>query len=135
MNKINIISFPDKIYSDCVSLLIIYPSSQLQLELQKWLLSLENLSVNVYVYQESTFTEENFKWLLDVFSLADLVIVDIDHVPEYSKINQILSYIISKPKTYWLTNYQQSVYSYISNNKIYDLSFLSNIGVLDDKKQ
>jgi DNA-dependent RNA polymerase auxiliary subunit epsilon len=36
--------------------------------------------------------------------------------------------MISKNKTYWLTNSQDSVYNSLSNNKVYNLEFLSNIG-------
>ena len=36
--------------------------------------------------------------------------------------------MIAKNKTYWLTNSQDSVYNSLSNNKVYNLDFLSNIG-------
>jgi hypothetical protein len=134
MNKINIISPLDKLYSDTYSILIMYPSATIQDQLQKFLLGLDHISINVYVYNEQKFSDETFKWLLDVFNLADLTIVDVDNVAVFSNVSHILSYMIAKPKTYWLTNHQQLVYNYISNNRIYDLSFLSNIGVLDGKK-
>lgn len=135
MNKINIITPTDKLYNDAYSILVLYPSTTIQKKLQSWLLSLTELSVNVYVYQEQLFTHDSFIWLLDVFNLVDTVIIDIDQFPEHSNISQILSYMIAKPKTYWLTSNQHLVYSYISNNKIYDLSFLSTVGVFNDKKQ
>lgn len=135
MNKINIITPTDKLYNDAYSILVLYPSTTIQKKLQSWLLDLNELSVNVYVYQEQSFTHDNFIWLLDVFNSVDLVIIDIDQFPEHSNISQILSYMIAKPKTYWLTSNQHLVYSYISNNRIYDLSFLSNIGEIDGKKR
>ena len=135
MTKVNIISPPDKIYSDSFTILIVYPNPNVQSELQKWLLSLENFSANVYFYNENSFNEENAKWLLDVFNISDITIIDIDNVPSHSNINQLLSYMIAKPKTYWLTNYQYLVYNLLSNNRVYDLSFLSSIGVSNDKKQ
>jgi len=135
MNKINIISFPDKLYNDSLSVLVLYPSLSVQSDLQAWLLKLESTSVNVYVYSEENYIEENFKWLLDVFKFSDLVIIDVDYISKHSNVEKILSYMISKPKTYWLTNHQHLVYSLISNNRVYDLSFLSTTGVIDDKKQ
>jgi hypothetical protein len=135
MNKINIISAPDKIYNDSLNMLVMYPSPTMQADLQAWLLELETLSLNVYFYDEQTFSEDKFTWLLDVFNFADLVLIDIDSVPTFSNVKHILSYMIAKPKTYWLTSHGHIVYNYISNNRIYDLSFLSNIGVLDVKKQ
>jgi hypothetical protein len=135
MNKINIISPPDKIYNDSLTMLVMYPSSALQADLQTWLLELETLSLNVYFYNEQSYSDDKFTWLLDVFNFADLVLIDIDNVPAFSNVEHILSYMVAKPKTYWLTNHRHIVYNYISNNRIYDLSFLSNIGVLDVKKQ
>jgi hypothetical protein len=40
----------------------------------------------------------------------------------------LLSYMIAKNKTYWLTNSQDSVYNSLSSNRVYNLDFLSNIG-------
>lgn len=135
MNKIHIISPPDKMYNDAYTILVMYPGAYLQKELQSKLLELDDVSVNVYVYNELTFQHENFVWLLDVFNRADLTIIDIDNIPLGCHTQKILSYMIAKPKTYWLTNHEQLVYNYISNNRIYDLSFLSTVGVFNDKKQ
>ena len=135
MNKIHIISPLDKMYNDAYTILVMYPVAYLQKELQSKLLELDDVSVNVYVYNELTFQHENFVWLLDVFNRADLTIIDIDNIPLGCHTQKILSYMIAKPKTYWLTNHEQLVYNYISNNRIYDLSFLSTVGVFNDKKQ
>lgn len=132
MNKINIISPDDKLYNDAYSILMVCPSGRILLELQKWLLTIENTSINVYVFNESS--SSNLQWLLDVFHMSNIVIVDVDNITS-ANVKEILSYMIAKPKTYWLTLLQNSVYNYISNNKVYDLSFLSNTGVLDVKKQ
>lgn len=133
MTRINIISPPDRLYTDAPSLLILYPNTQLQSELQSWLLSLDS-AVNVYIYSETAYDEITFKWLLDVFTASDIAIIDIDNISTFSNVEKILSYMIAKPKTYWLTNSQYSVYNLLSNNKVYDLSFLSTTGVIDDKK-
>jgi hypothetical protein len=135
MTKINIISPLDKLYNDAYSILLMYPCLQTQLQLQDILLTVENSSLNIYVYKESQFAHDTFSWLLDVFAICNLVIIDIDQISVHSNIQQILSYMIAKPKTYWLTTHHHTVYNYISNNRVYDLSFLKNIGVFNDKKQ
>lgn len=127
MNKINIISPLDKLHSDAYSILLLYPSLQVQSQLQEQLLSMENNSMNIYVYKEDKFEHDRFLWLLDVFAMSNLTIIDIDQIPIHSNIQKILSFMIAKPKTYWLTNSQHIVYTYISNNRVYDLSFLSKI--------
>jgi len=58
--------------------------------------------------------------------ICDLIIVDIDNCPSYVK--DLLSFIIAKPKTYWLTNAVEVVYNHISSNRIYNLSILERIG-------
>lgn len=134
MTKINIISPPDKLYNECYSILLLYPNKNIQTEMQA-LLSTVNDSVNVYLYNTFTSTSNTQSWLLDVIGLVDIIVFDIDLVPETSFVYDLISYIVAKPKTYWLTNRKHLTYNYISNNRIYDLSFLSNIGVFNDKKQ
>lgn len=135
MNKIHIISPLDKLYNDAYTMLVMYPGTQLQKELQAHLLKLDDVSINLYIYNEMHFQHENFVWLLDIFGRADTTIIDIDSIPADSHAHDILSYMIAKPRTFWLTDRKQLVYNYISNNRIYDLSFLSTIGVFNGKKQ
>jgi len=64
--------------------------------------------------------------LLNVFKMCDLALIDVDNTSPWAR--DLLSYMIAKPKTYWLTNSQDSVYNSLSNNRVYNLNFLSNIG-------
>lgn len=126
MTKINIITYPDIIYNECINLLLINPSSDLLENIQEEVLSVISNDMNIYLYDQQKYDENYFKWMLNVFNLSDITIVDIDNCSSDNKL--IISYLIGKPKTYWLTNSQQSMYNIISSNRIYNLSILQKIG-------
>lgn len=120
---INLITPPDIIYNDVVSVLLVFPSEQFQMDLQKEVFSSINENVNFYHYNKQNFLYSDTKWLLSVFAMCDIVVIDLDNCPPYVK--DLASYMIAKPKTYWLTNATDTVYTLISNNRIYNTGFLS----------
>jgi len=126
VSKVNIITPPDKLFNDSSQVLIIFPTKQLRLELQETYLSTTTDDVNVYYFDKEVYAASDIDWLLSVFHLSNIVIIDVDNTPSYLK--DLLSYMISKPKTFWLTTNQNSVYNHISNNRIHTLNFLSNKG-------
>ena len=126
MKKINIITPPDMLFNDSVQLLLLYPSKTLQDELQNKFLANTDVDVNVYVYDKPVYTKEEVDWLLSVFKQCDTAIIDVDNTSPWAR--DLLSYMIAKSKTYWLTNSQDSVYNSLSNNKVYNLDFLSTTG-------
>ena len=71
-------------------------------------------------------TPTNMEWLLDVFHFVDTVVLDCDNSTK--QIRALLSYMISYPKTFWLTNGDSPVYNHISNNRVYNFDFLINGG-------
>jgi hypothetical protein len=112
--------------NDSLQLLLVYPSKQLQNEIQDTFLNSTPLGVNVYYYSKPNYTKEDADWLINIFKICDTAIVDVDNTAPWAR--DLLSYMIAKPKTYWLTNSQDSVYNSLSNNKVYNLDFLSTIG-------
>lgn len=125
MNKVNFITKPDVIYADCLSILLINPTSEVTSQLQSILLK-SDVACNVYFYDEKKAAPEDIDWILKTFKLANVCILNLDQAgPE---VRQLSSYLIAKPKTYWLTNAEDSVYNHISSNRIYNLDFLSTIG-------
>lgn len=129
MNKINLITPPDILPNDSYQLLVMYPSKTLQKELQETFLSKAEFSVNVYYYDKLNYNNDDVNWLLTIFKLCDTAIIDVDNVAPYAK--DLLSYMIAKDKTYWLTNTQNSVYNNLSNNRVFTLEFMSAIGDKD----
>lgn len=126
MKKINIVTPPDVLFNDSLQLLLIYPSKILQDELQDKFLSTTPVDVNIYVYDKPVHTKDEVDWLLNVFKQCDITIVDVDNSSPWAR--DLASFMIAKSKTYWLTNSQDSVYNSLSNNRVYDLDFLSSIG-------
>ena len=123
MTNINLITPPDKVFSDAVGVLVIFPSTTLQQQIQNEVFPNAKESINVYLYDKQQYTSADVDWLLSVFNLCQIVIIDVDQCPSYVK--DLLSFMIAKPKTYWLTNAVDSVYNHISSNRIYNISILS----------
>jgi hypothetical protein len=125
--KINLITPPDKIYSDSMNMLLLYPKKDLLDQLQNEILPSMEIDMNIFLYESNEYSQNNIEWIMSVFSLSDIVIADVDNCVSFTR--DLLSYMIAKPKTYWLTNAEGSVYNQLSSNRIYNLSFLLNLGV------
>ena len=126
MSKINIVTPPDLLFNDSLQLLLVHPSEQLQNDLQDTFLAKTNADVNLYVYNKSVKVTEEVEWLLSIFKQCNVAILDIDNSTAW--VRDLASYMIAKNKTYWLTNGHDSVYNSLSNNRVYNLDFLSTIG-------
>jgi hypothetical protein len=121
MSGIKLITPPDRIYTTEYSFLLIYHSKIVKEQLQTLLIDTSE-SINVYLYEPEK--EHEIEWLLDVFYQVDTVILDIDNCD--TRIRELASYFLSKDKTYWLTNGQDSFYNVISKNRVFDLDFLKH---------
>lgn len=125
MTKINIITPPDKIYNDNYKILLLFPTKNTLTEIQNSILTKVN-NLNIYLYDKPVYNKEDTDWMLDAFFAADFVLIDVDNTAPYFR--DLLSFLIAKSKTYWLTNAVDCVYNHISNNRLQDLSILSKIG-------
>lgn len=126
VTKINLITPPDKLYNDSVTIFLLFPTKENLNYIQQEILSDLESSLNIYIYEQPNYTKQDVDWLLSVVHLSNIIIIDIDNCPSYLK--DLLSYIIAKPQTYWLTNTVDSVYTHISSNRIYNLSILEQLG-------
>lgn len=115
--KINIITPPDKVYTDGINLLLVCPGNRLLKSIQDEILTDIDQNINVYIFQNN---KEYLTWLIDVFQLCDLTILDIDFI-DYPE-RDLIGYFMAKTKTYWLTNADNTVYSIVNKNQIYDLT-------------
>ena len=133
MNKINIVTYPDQMHNDSYEILLLYPSQKVLQDLQKNFLAYYEDNANVYIYDKEIYVKEELDWMLTTLKCANVVIADIDNTLPFFR--DMLSYIVAKDKTYWLTNAEKSVYNHISNNRIYNLEFLLHTGELNEKTQ
>lgn len=113
-NKIKIITEPDIIFDQAVSILVITPSNDLKSNLQNFLLN-STESFNVYLFTESN---KDIKWLLTIAKSVDYVLVDIDNISE--NVYHFLSYILSIPTTYYKCNNMQVPWDLLNQNRFYD---------------
>jgi len=126
--KLNLITPPDKLFNDGITITMIYPSAALKDEMQS-VLHTQETDINVYVYELDEH-EQNLDWLLSVCRMSDYVILDLDNSSQ--QVRMLASYLISKSNTYWLTNSPNSVYTMLSVKQIYNLDFLKQEGKLNE---
>ena len=131
MKNINIITPPDKLFNDAVQVLLVYPTTDLKNAIQDKQIDIED-DINIYVYDKENYSTEDIDWLLTIFKMSDIAIIDVDNVQSHAR--DLLSYMIAKPKTFWLTKGENRVYNKLSNNKIKDFEFLSKLGGNFEKK-
>ena len=131
MKNINIITPPDKLFNDAVQVLLVYPTTDLQNAIQDNLVDIED-DINIYIYDKENYSTEDIDWLLTIFKMSDITIIDVDNVQSHAR--DLLGYMIAKPKTFWLTKGENRVYNKLSNNKIKDFEFLSKLGGNFEKK-
>ena len=125
ISKINLITYPDQIFSDTFKILFISKNNTLKDELQSYVSNVD-IDIDVYLCEDRVLDFKQIDWLLNVANMCNIMILDLDTAN--TQIRQLSSYFISKSKTYYLTNEVESVYNHISNRKIYNLDFLQQIG-------
>ena len=108
MKNINIITPPDKLFNDAVQVLLVYPTTDLKNAIQDKLVDIED-DINIYVYDKENYSTEDIDWLLTIFKMSDIAIIDVDNVQSHAR--DLLSYMIAKPKTFWLTKGENRVYN------------------------
>jgi hypothetical protein len=121
MNKVNIITPPDILHNKSKSFLLVQPSENIRNQFNALLGKFEE-HVNVYLYDPAPDEETDLPWLINVANLVDYIILDIDNM-DYIERN-FVSYFVSLPKTFYLTNSNEIPYSIISVNRIYNLDWL-----------
>lgn len=122
MSDIAIITAPDILYTNEYSILLIHPNITLKHNFQNLLQELDAPTLHVYLYEQNN--NPNIEWLIKVFTQVDLCIFDIDNSSK--DVRDLAGYFLSRDKTYWLTNSQNSVYNSININKVYELDFLKS---------
>lgn len=125
MADINLITAPDRLFNNAISFLLIYPNDSIKEQFNN-LVSESSNTFNVYLYEQAQDKHE-VDWLLTTNKIVDYAILDIDNSP--SEVQEISSYIIANPNTYWLTKGEKMFYNKISNKRIYSLDyFIDKVG-------
>jgi hypothetical protein len=121
MTTINVITPPDVLHNQAVSILLVQPSETLRQQLQK-ILEKNKKAINIYLYNPAVQEQRDIAWLLNIAKIANFTILDLDNSANIER--NFASYLISLPNTFYLTNDVTTPYNLISVNKIYDLDWL-----------
>lgn len=121
MTTINVITPPDVLHNQALSILVVQPSERVRLQLQNIIESYKK-AINIYLYDPAVQEQRDIAWLLNVAKIADYTIIDLDNTTVIER--NFASYLISLPKTFYLTNDDSTPYNLISVNRIYDLDWL-----------
>ena len=120
--EIAVVTQPDQIYNDSFKVLLIYPNTQVKNLLNEYLKTLEK-DVSIYLYEEQ-FDNHNPEWLMTTINKSDFVYYDMDNTPPTVKF--LDSYILSKNKTYWLTQGENLFYTFLSRKRLYNYDQLTD---------
>lgn len=120
MTDVTVITPPDKLFNNSYKILLISPGVDVRKNLSK-ILETSTKNVNIYLYDEDG---NNIDWLLENLNQCDICIFDIDNVNPI--VQKFAGFIISNPRTFYLTNDHLTPYNLLSANRIYDLHWLEN---------
>lgn len=115
MNKINLISPPDKLYNNHKTFNLVC-ATQKEKENLSFALSKNNKGedIDIYVYNN----ENNLLWLLDVINRKNYTYLNLDNLQ--GNVVQYTSYIVSLPNVYYYTKdlKTKAIYELISTNLV-----------------
>lgn len=121
MTTINVITPPDVLHNQALSILVVQPSERVRLQLQS-IIEKYKKAINIYLYDPAVQEQRDIAWLLNMAKMADYTILDLDNTTVVER--NFASYLISLPTTFYLTNDDSTPYNLISVNRIYDLDWL-----------
>lgn len=113
--KMNLITPPDTLQNENVSVLIINPSDHDKDSFNNVAKDLSH-SINLYLYEE---THDDVSWLIDVAQSVDYIILNID---QSKKIDWLVGWLLNFSKTFYLTTMDHMPYNKLNVNKAYDIS-------------
>jgi hypothetical protein len=117
MNKLLIITPPDKIFNKTPSCLLIKPGMELKNQFQAIASDIID-DLNLFVFDDN---ETDIDWMLCIANLADTVIIDVDNCDTITR--NFVSFLLSHPHVYYITTDETIPYGLISKNRVYDLQW------------
>jgi hypothetical protein len=112
MSKIKIITAPDKVFDQALSITVVCPGEALKASLQNYLTSTD-LDINIYLHDT-----ENIEWLLTVARMSNYILIDIDNCDIYT--SHFLGYLLTLPNTYYKCEHMKVKWDLLNKNRFYD---------------
>ena len=114
--KMTLITPPDTLQNENVSILLINPSDQDKDSFNNVAKDLRK-SINLYLFDEEV--NDDTSWLIDVAQSSNYIIINIDRS---KKIDWLIGWLLNFNKTFYLTTSDHMPYNKINVNKVYDIS-------------
>ena len=118
LGRVTIITPPDKFFNLDVSYLLVKPTQSVIENFHAILGEIEE-DINVFIYDTDT---ADIDWLLSVSHQVAVIIIDIDNCDPITK--SFISFILTHPNAYYITNDETTPYDLISKNRIFDLDWI-----------
>ena len=118
LGKITVITPPDKFFNLDLGYLLVKPSTHV-LEQFHSIIGNSDEDINIFIYDTN---EADIDWLLSVTHQVDVVIIDVDNCDPITK--SFVTFMLTHPNAYYITNDELTPYSLISKNRIYDLDWI-----------
>jgi len=113
--KMNLITPPDTLHNENVSILLVNPSDQDKEDFNKIAKDLKK-SINLYLFDENN--NDSIEWLIDIAQSVDHIYFNID---QSKKIDWLTGWLLNFSKTFYLTTSDHMPYNKINVNKVYDI--------------
>lgn len=118
LGKITVITPPDKFFNLDLGYLLVKPSTHV-LEQFHSIIGNSDEDINIFIYDTN---EADIDWLLSVTHQVDVVIIDVDNCDPITK--SFVTFMLTHPNAYYITNDELTPYSLISKNRIFDLDWI-----------
>jgi hypothetical protein len=118
LGKVTVITPPDKFFNLDVGYLLVKPSTYV-LESFQSIIGQADEDINVFIYDTD---EADIEWLLSVMHQVVVIIIDIDNCDVITK--TFITFMLTHPNAYYITNDELTPYNLISKNRIYDLEWI-----------
>lgn len=124
MSEIAVITPPDFLYNDSLSILLICPSDSTKITVNNILLETQ-VPLNVMVFETPVDGYPDIKWLLNAVKIADTVFLDLDNCDLETR--KFASLIMAQSKTFYLTSDEVTPYNLINQSRAYDFTWLETL--------
>lgn len=121
MNNILLITPPDVLYNNTKKIFLFCPDNNFKKDIQNFFTDCD-IELTIFLYDEFY---ADINWVMNIFSISDLVIINLDNLPH--EIKYLESYFLSFSKTYFTTNVENPFRILINKNRFYKLSEIQHI--------
>jgi hypothetical protein len=118
LGKITVITPPDKFFNLDVGYLLVKPSTHVLEQFQAIIGQAEE-DINIFIYDTD---EADIDWLLSVMHQVAVLIIDVDNCDPITK--TFITFMLTHPNAYYITNDELTPYNLISKNRIFDLDWI-----------